>query len=202
VKRRRLLAALAAIAIAALPGCDRFGGPPKPAFHAIDVSGAAMGGDLRLTDHHGKPRSLADFRGKAVIVFFGFTHCPDVCPTALADAAAAVRELGSEGDRVQVLFVTVDPQRDTPELLRQYVPAFHPGFLGLYGDEAALDRVKKDFKVYSAVREGKTPETYTVDHTSQMFVFDPQGRIRLVVPPGTKTRDLAADLRALLASAA
>ena len=193
--RRRLLAACAVGFALALAGCGK---PEGKAFHAIDVTGAAMGGELRLTDHNGQARSLADFRGKAVVVFFGFTHCPDVCPTALADAAAAVKELGADGARVQVLFVTLDPQRDRPELLRQYVPAFHPGFLGLYGDEAALTRVKKAFKVYSAIREGKTPETYTVDHTSQLFVFDPQGRIRLVVPPGTKSKDLASDLRVLL----
>ena len=198
MSRRGFLLGLAACA--ALAGCDQLTGSGKAKFNAIDVSGAPMGGELRLTDHNGQARTLADFRGKAVVIFFGFTHCPDVCPTALADAAAAVKELGADGARVQVLFVTVDPQRDKPELLRQYVPAFHPSFLGLYGDDAAIDRVKKDFKVYSGIREGKTPETYTVDHTAQLFVFDPQGRIRLVVPPGMAPKLLAADLRTLLAA--
>lgn len=159
-----------------------------------------MGGQLRLTDHNGRARTLADFRNKVVVVFFGFTNCPDVCPTALADAASAVKSLGAEGSQVQVLFVTVDPRRDKPELLRQYVPAFHPDFLGLYGDDAQTEAVKKDFKAYASVREGRTPQTYTVDHTAQLYIFDRQGRIRLVVPPGMPAAKLAADLRLLLAS--
>jgi protein SCO1 len=194
---RRALIALALAA--AVAGCDRLFGS-KGTFNAIDVTGAEMGGELRLEDHHGKPRSLAEFRGKVVVVVFGFTHCPDVCPTALADLAAAVKALGDDGARVQVLFVTVDPRRDTPELLRQYVPAFHPGFLGLTGDEAALARVRKDFNVYASVREGSAPENYTVDHSAQMFAFDPQGRVRLVISPGMGAQSIAADLRILLNS--
>ncbi len=194
--RRLVVAGIAAMLLAALGGC----GKPKSPFNAIDVTGSPMGGELRLTDHNGKPRSLADFRGKVVVVFFGFTNCPDVCPTALADAAAAVKELGADGARVQVLFVSLDPKRDTPELLRHYVPAFHPDFLGLTGDEAALERVKKDFNVYSAIRPGATPESYTVDHSAQLFVFDREGRIRLVVAPATPAKALAADLRVLLNS--
>jgi protein SCO1/2 len=190
---------LAAAAMLPLVGCDKLTGSHK-AFNAIDVTGGAMGGELRLTDHDGKPRSLADFRGKVVVVSFGFTHCPDVCPTMLADLAAAVKQLGEEGGRVQVLFVTVDPQRDKPELLRQYVPAFNPAFLGLTGDDAALAKVRKDFNVYASVREGKTPESYSVDHSAQMFVFDGGGKIRLVVPPGMAPQALASDLRLLLNS--
>ena len=189
--------ALLLLAIALLAGCDKLAAPKSP-FKAIDVTGGSIGGELSLTDHHGKPRSLADFRGKVVVVFFGFTNCPDVCPTALADAAGAVRELGADGGRVQVLFVTLDPRRDKPELLREYVPAFHPDFLGLYGDEAAIEKAKKSFGVYSSVREGRTPESYSVDHSAQLFVFDREGRIRLVVPPGTGSKALASDLRVLL----
>lgn len=197
IRAVRLLAALAVAA--GLAGCDLLA-PSKTPFKAIDVTGSPIGGALALTDHAGKPRTLADFRGKVVVVFFGFTHCPDVCPTALADAAAALRQLGADASRVQVLFVTLDPKRDTPELLAQYVPAFDPSFIGLYGDEAATTKAKKDFKVYSNVREGSSPGAYTLDHSAQLFVFDREGRIRLVVSPGTSPQALASDLRILLNS--
>jgi protein SCO1 len=187
------------VAACALAGCDRLLGKPGSPFKAIDVTGSSqVGGELGLTDHHGKPRTLADFRGKVVIVNFGYTSCPDVCPTTLAEFASAMRRLGDDAARVQVLFVTVDPKRDTPELLAQYVPAFHPAFLGLRGDDAATARVTKSFGVYSSIQEGKTPETYTVSHSGQSFVFDPQGRLRLVVPPGLPPESLASDLRLLL----
>ena len=199
----RRLAALLLLAAASLLGpvaCDKIFPGAKGTFNAIDVTGGSLGGELRLTDHDGKARALADFRGKVVVVTFGFTHCPDVCPTMLADLAAAVKQLGEEGKRVQVLFVTVDPQRDKPELLREYVPAFNPAFLGLTGDDAALAKVRKDFNVYANVREGRTPESYSVDHSAQMFVFDAGGRIRLVAPPGMAPQALASDLRLLLNS--
>jgi protein SCO1 len=197
---RRAAAFAAAALLLSLGACDRLFPGGKAAFNAIDVTGSAMGGELRLTDHNGTPRSLADFRGKLVVVTFGFTHCPDVCPTMLADLATAVKQLGEQGSRVQVVFVTVDPQRDKPELLREYVPAFHPAFLGLTGDDAALARVRKDFNVYASVREGRTPGTYSVDHSAQMFVFDTAGRIRLVIAPGAAPQAIAADLRTLLDS--
>jgi protein SCO1/2 len=194
------LAAAVAMAAIGLGGCDRLFAPPKSPFTAIDVSGSEMGGPLRLTDHQGRPRSLADFRGKAVVVVFGFTHCPDVCPTALADMARAVRQLGDREGDVQVLFVTLDPARDTPELLGQYVPAFHPAFLGLRGSEAEITAVTQDFKVYANQRPGKTPDTYTIDHSAQSFVFDRQGRIRLVLPPNMASAAIASDLRLILNS--
>jgi len=197
----RLAAALLAAALA-LAGCDRLFGPAKSPFQGIDVTGGEMGGELRLTGHDGKPRSLADFRGKVVVVSFGFTHCPDVCPTTLADLASAVKQLGADASRVQVLFVTVDPKRDTPELLRQYVPAFHPDFIGLYGDEAALERAKKEFHVYAQARPPKTgEEAYTVDHSAHMYVVDQQGKLRLLLPPGTQPAAIASDLRVLLNNA-
>jgi protein SCO1/2 len=193
-------AALAAAALA-LAGCDRLFSPARSPFKSVDVTGSDMAsGELRLTDHNGNARSLADFRGKVVVVSFGFTHCPDVCPTTLADLAGAVKQLGPDGERVQVLFVTVDPKRDTPELLRQYVPAFHPSFLGLHGDDAATTRVTKDFRVYASIREGRTPETYTVDHSGQIFVFDREGRLRLVMPPNLGAAGMAHDLRLLVNS--
>ncbi len=133
-------------------------------------------------------------------MFFGYTHCPDVCPTTLSDLAKAVKALGPDGARVQVLFVTVDPKRDTPELLRNYVPAFHPSFLGLYGDAEATAKVTKDFKIYTAERPGKTPESYTMDHSAQTLVFDTRGKIRLLLSYGTPGDKIASDLKILLNS--
>ncbi len=193
------IGAAIACATLALAGCDKLTASKSP-FNAIDVTGASMGGELALTDHNGQPRTLADFRGKVVVVTFGYTQCPDVCPTTLSDLAAALKKLGSDASRVQVLFVTVDPRRDKPELLRQYVPAFDPSFLGLYGDEAATLKATKEFKVYAQERAGKTPETYTVDHTAQTFVFDKEGRLRLVMSYGATPDAMASDFRILLNS--
>jgi protein SCO1/2 len=192
------LAAVLVCAVLAV-GCERLTGSHTP-FKAIDVTGAPMGGELRLTDHNGKPRTLADFRGKVVLVNFGYTQCPDVCPTTLADLAAALKKLGADASQVQVLFVTVDPKRDKPELLREYLPAFDPSFLGLYGDEDATRKVTRDFKVYAQERAGRTPQTYTVDHAAQTFVFDRQGKLRLVMGYGMAPDAIAADLRILLNS--
>jgi protein SCO1/2 len=136
---------LLALAAAALSAC---GGAEAPKFKLTDVSGAGFGKELNLTDHHGKPRTLADFRGKVVTVFFGFTHCPDACPTTMVEMAQVAKELGPDADKLQVLFVTVDPGRDTQKVLSQYVPSFHPGFLGLYGDAESTARAAKEFKVY------------------------------------------------------
>jgi protein SCO1/2 len=200
VSRRRWIAAALAAAALGLGACERLFSPPKSPFTGIDVTGAEMGGPLRLTDHEGRPRTLEDFRGKAVVVLFGFTHCPDVCPTALSDMAKAVRALGDRERDVQVLFVTVDPARDTAEVLRQYVPAFHPAFIGLRGSEAEVAAVTKDFKVYANQRPGKTAETYTVDHSAQSFVFDREGRLRLLLPPNMASAAIASDLRVILNS--
>lgn len=196
--RRRAIAA--ALAAAALGGCEKLFAPGGSPFKGIDVTGGEMGGELRLTDHHGKPRSLADFRGKVVVISFGFTHCPDVCPTALSDLAATLKLMGEAAADVQVLFVTVDPRRDTPELLRQYVPAFHPTFLGLHGDAAAVEKVKKDFHVYAQERPGKTPDSYTIDHSAQIFVIDRRGQVRVLFPPNTPPSAMANDLRLVLNS--
>jgi protein SCO1/2 len=133
-------------------------------------------------------------------VNFGYTQCPDVCPTTLADLASAVRKLGPDGSRVQVLFVTVDPKRDNAQLLKNYVGAFDPRFLGLRGDAAATAAATKEFRVFAAEREGKTAESYTVEHSAQTFAFDPEGRLRLVIAYGAAPEDIAADLRLLLNS--
>ena len=195
---RFALAAAAALAAAVLlAGCDKLLPNAHSPFNAVDVTGSPLAGDFHLVDADGKPRSLADFRGKVVVVTFGYTHCPDVCPTTLADFAAARKKLGAEASRVQVLFVTVDPQRDTAELLRQYVPAFDPSFIGLRGELPAIDKVTRDFHVYANRREGSTG-AYTVDHSAQSFVFDPAGKLRLVIGYGMEPEKIASDLRLLL----
>jgi len=180
-----------------LAACDGAG----PKFRSTDISGVDYGRSLELSDHHGKPRRLEDFRGKAVVVFFGFTQCPDVCPTTLADMAIAMKQLGPDADRVQVLMVTVDPERDTQEALAKYVPAFDARFLGLRGDLEATRRAAKEFKIYFEKRPGKTPGAYSIDHSAQSYVIDTQGRLRLFVRQDRITEDLAPDLRTLLNAA-
>ena len=177
-------------------GCSE----PPPQFKSTDVTGMKVSGDFRLTDHNGRERTLADFRGKAVVLFFGYTHCPDVCPTTLAELAAAMKTLGKDAERVQVLFVTVDPERDTADLLAKYVPSFDPGFLGLRGDPEATAKTAKDFKIMYQKQPGATPESYTVDHSAGTFVFDPQGRLRLYVSYGKGAEVFAHDIAILLRS--
>lgn len=169
------------------------------AFRNTDISGAEFGRTLALTDHHGQPRTLADFRGKAVIVFFGYTSCPDVCPTALARFAEAMQQLGADAARVQVLFVTLDPARDTPAKLAAYVPWFDPSFLGLYGDAAATAAAAREFKVFYAKKETGGGMAYVLDHSAGAYVFDPAGRIRLYVKDDATIAAIVGDLRDLLA---
>ncbi len=175
-------------------GCS----PAKPQFEGIDITGADYAKDFHLTDASGQPRSLADYRGKAVVMFFGYTQCPDVCPTTMAELQSVMRSLGPDADRVQVLFVTLDPARDTPELLSRYVPAFDPRFVGLFGDEAATTQTAKDFKVFYQRVPGPTPTSYTLDHTAGSYVFDPQGRIRLFLRQGQAAASVTHDLKLLL----
>ncbi len=182
----------------ALAGCQP--APPPPAFQATDITGAAFARDFRLTDHNGQVRTLADFKGQIVAVFFGYTHCPDVCPTTLSDFAAALEQLGPQAERVQVLFVTVDPERDTPELLRQFVPAFNPRFLGMYTDAEALKRLAREFKVVYQKTSVKATDDYLIDHSAGTFVYDPEGRLRLLMPYGSSPDAIAQDLKTLLAS--
>jgi protein SCO1/2 len=188
---------------ALLVGCTLFAGctPDGPKFQSSDVTGATFGRDFNLIDATGKPRTLADYRGKAVVIFFGYTQCPDVCPTTLAELAEAMKKLGPDADRVQVLFVTIDPERDTRELLAQYVPAFDPRFMGLYGDAAATERTAKEFKIIYQKQPGATPGSYTMDHSAGTYIFDPQGRLRLYVNYGQGPEVFAHDLRELLRTA-
>ena len=172
--------------------------PDAPKFRSTDITGADFGKELALTGHDGKPRTLADFHGRFVVLFFGYTHCPDICPTTLVDMAEVMKKLGKDAARVQVLFVTVDPERDTPEVLAKYVPAFDPGFLGLSGDAAATQRAAKEFKIFYEKRAGSTPSSYTVDHSGQSYVIDPLGKLRLFVRHDRIAQDLADDLRTLL----
>ena len=168
-------------------------------FRHVDITGAAYAQDLTgLVDSQGTARSMADWRGKAVLVFFGYTRCPDVCPTTLQEAAEALRLLGDQAERFQVVFVTLDPARDTPELLERYVKSFNPGFLALHGDVAATRQVAQRFKVFFEQVDGKSPGNYTLDHTAASFVFDPQGRVRLYVRNGQGPEALVHDLKQLL----
>jgi protein SCO1/2 len=176
-------------------------GETKPQFKAIDVTGAEYARDFQLTDHDGRPRTLKDFRGKAVVVFFGYTHCPDVCPTTLSEIAEAKRLLGPDGAKVQGVFITVDPQRDTPEMLKAYMANFGPDFVALRGTQEQLAAVAKEYKIYYKKVDGKTPDSYTMDHSAGSYVYDPQGRVRLYTRYGTGPEALASDLKLLLKDA-
>jgi protein SCO1/2 len=180
-----------------LAGCEK--AAPPSHFHASDVTGKYTQADFHLTDHNGKPRSLSDFRGKVVVMFFGYTHCPDVCPTTLANLAHTLRLLGKDADRVQVLFVTIDPERDTRALLAQFVPAFDPAFLGLYGDAQATATAAKNFRVdYQKV---PAKSGYFMDHTTFTYLIDARGKVRLLAGEREPDDWLAQDIRLLLASA-
>ena len=193
---KTLFALCALVLSMTLAGCSKPATPP--AFNSVDITGAQYARDFALTDHTGKPRTLADFKGKVVFLFFGFTQCPDICPTTMTEMAAVLKKLGPDASRVQVLFVTVDPERDTQELLAQYVPAFDPSFIGLYGDAAATAKVAKEFKVFYAKSPGATPDSYSMDHTAGSYVFDPQGKIRLFVRHGNGADPIAQDITLLL----
>lgn len=194
---KRFLALAILCAVTLLGACDS--GSGKPQFKNTDVTGADFGKDFALTDHTGKPRSLADFRGKVVTIFFGYTQCPDVCPSTLIEMKAVLEKLGPEdAKRLQVLFVTVDPERDTQALLANYVPAFDPSFLGLYGDLESTQFVAKNFKVFYQKVPGKTPGSYTMDHMAGSYAYDAKGRLRLFVRHGQQQDWLVNDLKLLL----
>jgi len=190
--RRTFLAALALLA-----GCAE----NKPQFHAVDITGADYAKDFALPDADGRLRSLKDFSGQAVVVFFGYTQCPDVCPTTLAEVAQAKQLLGADGSRVQAVFVTLDPERDTAEVLKAYMRNFDPGFVALRGTPEQVAALAKDFKVYYKKVDGKTPGSYTMDHSAASFVYDPKGRLRLYTRYGGGAKPLAEDLKLLLKEA-
>jgi protein SCO1/2 len=193
LRRQALLKISAVCAALALSGCT----PSTPTFQNTDITGADFGKNFTLTDHTGKTRSLSDYQGKVVLIFFGFTQCPDVCPTTLAELSEVMKKLGSGADRVQVLFITVDPERDTQTVLGQYVPAFDPRFVGLTGSVEQIAAVAKDFKAF--YQKVPTPNgSYTVDHFSGMYAFDATGRIRLFIRYRAPMDSVVADVKNLL----
>ena len=201
-RRRHLLRlAVATSAALLLTACGRPGtdGAPRATFKAIDITGAEYARSLALTDADGRARTLADFKGKVVLVFFGYTQCPDVCPTTMAELSEVKRSLGPDGARVQGIFVTVDPERDTAALLKAYTANFGPDILGLRGTADETKAAAKEFKVFFAKVPGKTETSYTVDHTAGTYVFDAQGRVRLFTRYGSGAQALADDLKLLLA---
>jgi len=198
-RRAFAIAALGGVAVVA--GCDRIaGGGAKPTFHFTDITGAGFARRLELPDADGKPRSLADWNGKVTVVFFGYTQCPDVCPTTMAELAQIRGLLGADADRLQTVFVTVDPERDTPEILKAYVANFGPNVVALRGNAEQTAAAAKEFKIFYAKVPGKSGGGYTMDHSAASFVFDPAGRVRLFVPYGSDPKVLAGDIKQLLAA--
>ena len=172
--------------------------PSNSTFMNTDVTGLGYARDFSLIDHTGKQRTLADYKGKAVVMFFGYTQCPDVCPTTMVEMGNVMKQLGPLASKVQVLFVTLDPERDTQQLLASYVPAFDPRFVGLHGDQSATDKVVQEFRVFSQKVAGKSAGSYTIDHTAGSYVFDPEGHIRLFVRYGQNPDAIAHDLKLIL----
>ncbi|MBG9389534.1 SCO family protein [Caenimonas aquaedulcis] len=199
MNRRHLLRASlwAAAGCGSLAACTE----SKPQFAAIDLTGADYAKDFQLPDQAGVVRSLKDFRGKIVVLFFGYTQCPDVCPTTMAEIAQAKKLLGPDGDKVQGVFVTVDPERDTPEVLKNYMANFDPSFIALRGTPDQLAAMAKDFKVYYKKVDGKTAASYTMDHSAASYVYDTKGQLRLYTRYGSGAQSLASDLKLLLAQA-
>jgi protein SCO1 len=177
-----------------ISGCSE----PKPQFKAVDITGADYAQDFALQDQFGKTRTMADFKGKAVVVFFGFTQCPDACPTAMAELAEAKKLLGKDGDRLQGIFISIDPERDTAPVLKAYMDNFDPSFLALRGTLEQTALTAKKFRIYYQKVDGKTPGSYTMDHSAGSYVLDPQGRIRLFTRYGSGAAALADDIRLLL----
>jgi protein SCO1/2 len=194
VRRQAIRACAATLVACLLAACS----PDAQKFKSIDITGADYAKGFALADHNGAQRTLADFKGKVVVVFFGFTQCPDVCPTALADLAEVKRLLGPQGDKLQGLFVSVDPERDTAEVLKAYMTNFDPGFLALRPTAEQLPEVAKAFKIFYKKVEGPTPTSYTMEHSAGSYVFDPQGRVRLYTRQAVGAQGLAEDLALLL----
>ena len=198
--RRALLTVGCALLLGlGLTACDKIGLPSsKSAFNGIDITGASYARTLSLPDQNGQPRTLADFKGKVLVVFFGYTQCPDVCPTTMVELAQVKKALGKDGDRVQGLFVSIDPERDTPAVLKAYMASFDPSFVALRGSVEQAQAAAKEFKVFFAKVPGKTEGSYTMDHTAGSYVFDPTGKVRLFVRYGAGADALATDIKALL----
>ena len=195
IRRRTWMTSLVAASVVGLSACD----PSKPQFVSIDITGAEYARGFKLPDQNGQVRTLDEFKGKVVAVFFGYTQCPDVCPTTLTEWVEINRQLGSDGDRLQGIFITVDPARDTPEVLKAYMGNFDPSFLALIPENVeALAQVAKEFKIIYKKVDGKTPGSYTMDHSAGSYLYDPQGRLRLYSRYGNRIEGLVADIRLLL----
>ena len=198
IQRRHLVASLvlgfAACSLALVTGCS----PDKPKFNAIDITGANYAKSFALKDHTGQERKLTDFKGKVVVVFFGYTQCPDVCPTTMTELVEVKRLLGANGDKLQAVFITVDPTRDTAELLNAYVTNFDPSFVALIPTPEQLVEVAKEFKIYYKKVDGKTPTSYTMEHSAGSYIFDGQGQVRLFSRYGSGGQALAQDITVLL----
>ncbi|CAH0158347.1 SCO1 protein homolog [Massilia sp. Bi118] len=197
---KKLLPTLVAACALALSvtACDKLPGKQAGSFQNTDVTGLDYAKGFSLTDHTGKPRTLADYKGKVVVVFFGYTQCPDVCPTTMAEMAGVMQKLGPQADQVQVLFITLDPERDTQPLLASYVPAFDKRFVGLYGTPEQTAKTAKDFKVFYSKVPGKDPGSYTIDHMAGSYVFDRDGRLRLFIRHGGGADAIVHDIKQLL----
>lgn len=172
--------------------------PPAQKVVATDITGADFAQTLNLTDYNGQRRTLEEFKGKVVALFFGYTHCPDVCPTTMADLRQVMRLLGPKADEVQVLFVTLDPERDTQEVLAKFVPSFDKRFIGLRGSKEETEATAKNFKIFMSKVESKGKSDYTIDHSAGMYVYDKNGKIRLYVDYGEKPADIANDIKTIL----
>jgi len=202
MKKRTALKKIATYALLAGAGYTFIACSPKaPSFTAIDITGADYARDFALTDHNGQARTLKDFHGKVVMMFFGYTQCPDVCPTSMAEMAEIKKLLGKDGERLQALFVSIDPERDKPAMLKEYMAAFDPSFLALYTTPEQTAALAKAYKVYYKKVDGPTPTSYTMDHTAGSYVYDTQGKLRLFTRYGTQPELIAADVRVLLAQA-
>ncbi|MBP7567478.1 MAG: SCO family protein [Burkholderiaceae bacterium] len=199
--KRDLLRGLSSLALVSSAGLLVACSEPKPSFKSVDITGADYAKDFRVVDHEGRERTLADFKGKVVVMFFGFTQCPDVCPTSMAELAQIKKALGADGERLQGVFVSVDPERDTPEILKAYMGAFDPSFVALRPTPEQLPALAKDFKIYYKKVDGKTPTSYTMDHTAASYVYDTRGRLRLYARYGAGAEALTSDVRQLLKEA-
>lgn len=201
MKKIRRSVLLAAALCAVLAGCDKLGVAPKPAasFRGADITGADYAKTLSLPDAFGQPRTLGDFKGKVTVVFFGYTQCPDVCPTTMAELAQVKKALGADGQKLQAVFVSIDPERDTPEILKSYMASFDPTFVALRGTLAQTQATAKEFKVYFAKVPGKVEGSYTMDHSAGAFIFDAKGHVRLFERYGAGAEGLTADVKALIA---
>lgn len=197
-RREILYAGSMVLAAGMLTSCTDKEAPVERKFNSVDLTGADYAKDFALTDHHGQARTLKDFRGKIVTVFFGFTQCPDVCPTTMAELSEVKRLLGPDAGKLQAIFISVDPERDTPEVMKAYMRNFDPTFLAMRPSAEQLAAVAKEFKTYYKKVDGRTQDSYSMDHTAGSYIYDTKGRVRLYARYGSGAQALAADIQLLI----